>query len=299
MAAGAFLIAWLVWAVGRMGHAFPSPLTLGVGGPIIKMLGLKLSTSSPDWIYWLGPLLAGTALAATGALLVADLDRPERFWKILARPQWKSWLAIGSFIILAYALLLVALLGLQLAGPAVRATAIWSALFHLAMPAAVMTAIYTAFLFAQAKGRDLWQSPMLPLHLLVQAIIAGACITAISAPVVHDTAGVSGLCDVILVAALVTHVFLILVGEIWTEHSSRAKQRAISLMVSGPYSGHFWGGAIVAGVAVPLALLVAQMSGVSLLPATLVEPMAALLALAGLLAYEHSFVMVGQSIRLS
>ena len=299
MAAGAFLIAWLVWAVGRMGHAFPSPLTLGVGGPIIKMLGLKLSTSSPDWIYWLGPLLAGTALAATGALLVADLDRPERFWKILARPQWKSWLAIGSFIILAYALLLVALLGLQLAGPAVRATAIWSALFHLAMPAAVMTAIYTAFLFAQAKGRDLWQSPMLPLHLLVQAIIAGACITAISAPVVHDTAGVSGLCDVILVAALVTHVFLILVGEIWTEHSSRAKQRAISLMVSGPYSGHFWGGAIVAGVAVPLALLVAQMSGVSLLPATLVEPMAALLALAGLLAYEHSFVMAGQSIRLS
>jgi formate-dependent nitrite reductase membrane component NrfD len=282
-----------------MGHAFPSPLTLGVGGPIIKIFGVKLSTSSPDWIYWLGPLLAGAALAATGALLVTDLDRPERFWKILARPQWKSWLAIGSFIILGYFLLLAALVGLQLAGPAVRATAIWSWLFHLAMPAAVMTAIYTAFLFAQAKGRDLWQSPLLPLHLLVQAIIAGACLMALSAPVVHDTGGVSTLCDVVLAAALVTHVFLILVGEIWTEHSSRAKQRAISLMVSGPYSRHFWGGAIVAGVAVPLALLVGQMSAIGFLPAALLEPVAALLALAGLLAYEHCFVMAGQSIRLS
>jgi hypothetical protein len=37
-----------------------------------------------------------------------------------------------------------------------------------------MTAVYTAFLFAQAKARDLWQNPLLPPHLVVQAVLAGA-----------------------------------------------------------------------------------------------------------------------------
>ena len=39
---------------------------------------------------------------------------------------------------------------------------------------AVGVACYTAFLFGQAEGRDLWQSPLLPVHLVVQAVMAGA-----------------------------------------------------------------------------------------------------------------------------
>ena len=38
------------------------------------------------------------------------------------------------------------------------------------------TAVYTAFLFGQAKGRDLWQSPILAPHLIVQAMTAGAAL---------------------------------------------------------------------------------------------------------------------------
>ena len=51
----------------------------------------------------------------------------------------------------------------------------WSRALALAgVPLAVLTAVYTAYLFAQAKARDLWQSPLLPPHLLVQAVLAGA-----------------------------------------------------------------------------------------------------------------------------
>ncbi|MBK7996483.1 MAG: polysulfide reductase NrfD [Blastocatellia bacterium] len=38
----------------------------------------------------------------TGYLLVSDLRRPERFLRILLRPQWKSWLAIGAYILTAF-----------------------------------------------------------------------------------------------------------------------------------------------------------------------------------------------------
>ena len=42
------------------------------------------------------------------------------------------------------------------------------------LPLALATAVYTAYLFAQAKARDLWQSPLLAPHLAVQAVLAGA-----------------------------------------------------------------------------------------------------------------------------
>ena len=44
----------------------------------------------------------------------------------------------------------------------------------LGLPLAAAAAVYTAYLFAQAKARDLWQSPLLPPHLAVQAALAGA-----------------------------------------------------------------------------------------------------------------------------
>jgi hypothetical protein len=48
--------------------------------------------------------LAGVGL--TTVLLVADLKRPERFLSILYRPQRRSWLAIGAFILVGYSGLL-------------------------------------------------------------------------------------------------------------------------------------------------------------------------------------------------
>jgi formate-dependent nitrite reductase membrane component NrfD len=45
---------------------------------------------------------------------------------------------------------------------------------------ALLSAVYTAFLFAQAKGRDFWQSPMLGLHMIIHALMAGAAVILIS-----------------------------------------------------------------------------------------------------------------------
>ena len=37
--------------------------------------------------------------------LVYDLERPERFLSILLRPQWKSWLTRGAFLLVGFATL--------------------------------------------------------------------------------------------------------------------------------------------------------------------------------------------------
>jgi formate-dependent nitrite reductase membrane component NrfD len=230
-------------------------------------------------------------LAVTGVLLVADLDRPSRFWYILARPQWKSWLTIGAFIILAYSILLVANIGLYM----LHADEILLWTYQMTMPLAVMTAIYTAFLFAQAKARDLWQNPALPVHLLLHAVIAGASMTTFAAAL-GDAPDIADFCAATLAVSLCAHLFLTIGGEILMEHGSKAKKRAVEMMVKGPYSKLFWGGGIIAGAILPLLLLSAQAFGV---PTLACELSASALALLGLLAYEHCFVMAGQSIRLS
>src|SRR5258708_40323751 len=56
--------------------------------------------------YCLAPVLSGGCLAVTGALLLWDLEHPARFYPIFTKPQWRSWLVKGAFIILAYSLVL-------------------------------------------------------------------------------------------------------------------------------------------------------------------------------------------------
>ncbi|MBK8541500.1 MAG: polysulfide reductase NrfD [Ardenticatenia bacterium] len=117
-------------------------------------------------------------LAITTVLLVADLERPERFLRILTRPQWKSWLTRGAFILIGFSLVCTAWfaveLGAQLGWLAESvAEAARVPLMAIGFPLALMTAIYTAFLFQQCEGRDLWQSRLMPWHMGVQAVMAG------------------------------------------------------------------------------------------------------------------------------
>ncbi|MGH9907710.1 MAG: 4Fe-4S dicluster domain-containing protein, partial [Pyrinomonadaceae bacterium] len=61
---------------------------------------------SQVWL-WVTPVLSGFFLAVTGGLLIWDLEHPDRFYLIFTRPQWRSWLVKGAFIIAAYTLVLL------------------------------------------------------------------------------------------------------------------------------------------------------------------------------------------------
>ena len=50
--------------------------------------------------------VALVALFVTLVLLVYDLDRPDRFFYLLLRPQWSSWIARAAWILTAFSLVL-------------------------------------------------------------------------------------------------------------------------------------------------------------------------------------------------
>ena len=203
-------------------------------------------------------------LALTGLLLVWDLRQPKRFLWTLTRPQWRSWLTRGSYIIAGYG----ALLGLQLllrlgdrAAP--------RGLTPLTLFFAAGTALYTAFLFGQAKGRDLWQSPLLAPHLIVQAMTAGS---ALFAPA--------------WLLWLLPLNGLLVAGEAWGHHATEDARRAARL-IQGDL--RFTTGVLAVGHLLPLTLLWG--TGQSWL--------AGAMALAGLAAWEHLYVQAPQQVPLS
>ena len=93
-----------------------------------------------------------------------------RFYLIFTRHHWRSWLVRGSVILGGYGGAIALYLVAALAG----ATTARQVLGALGLPLALAAAVYTAYLFAQAKARDMWQSPLLAPHLAVQAALAGA-----------------------------------------------------------------------------------------------------------------------------
>ena len=118
------------------------------------------------------PIVSGAFLAITGGLLIWDLEHPERFYLIFTRPQWRSWLVKGAFIIAGYTLVLA----LHFLASWLGSRSVQSWLMIAGIPLSILTAVYTAYLFAQAKARDMWQNPLLPPHLLVQALLLGSAV---------------------------------------------------------------------------------------------------------------------------
>lgn len=222
------------------------------------------------------PFLAMVGLILTGGLLIWDLEHPERFWMVLLKPQWRSWLVRGGFIITGYGGLLAIHLGVTLLGRG----DLTPALGWVGAPLAIMTAIYTAYLFAQARARDLWQSPLLPAHLLVQALVAGAAVIML----VSGDPGPPDSVSAFFRLSLGTHLVMAL-GEASMGHPTAHAKLAARAMTRGAYAHLFW-------VAMPLGL-------VALAFATSTPLISAGAALVSLFMYEHAFVQAGQSVPLA
>ncbi len=225
------------------------------------------------------PIVALLFLLLTAGLLIVDLKRPDRFHYLLLRGNPRSWLVLGAWIMLAFGAVLGAWALAVISGYA-------GALGILAIPLSLLAlgaAGYSAFLFAQAEGRDFWQSPLVLPHLLAGAVTAGAAVALLVTPSSAATRGV-------LLLGLGANLLLVL-AECYMPHANTDASAAAKTITQGSLSGVFWGGVIAGGTLVPALLLVPASSAASAL--------AALLALVGLYLWEDCWVRAGQVVPLS
>jgi formate-dependent nitrite reductase membrane component NrfD len=268
---------------------------------LLVLLGV-LRVNDPIWL-WATPVISGVFLAITGGLLLWDLEHPERFYLIFTRPQWRSWLTKGAFIIAAYTLVLMLHFFASWAGA--RAFQGW--LMIAGIPLSILTAVYTAYLFAQAKARDMWQNPLLPPHLLVQALLLGSAALMLTLAALGDwlrppaellyyisPRGLE-MPDLIWFLAVTSLIHLLMVwGEVSLTHPTAHARLAIHEMIHGRFRNDFWFGTLLSFLGGLLPFL-ALLDLVSITIGAAGAP----LAFVGLMLFESAYVQSGQSVPLA
>jgi Fe-S-cluster-containing dehydrogenase component/formate-dependent nitrite reductase membrane component NrfD len=225
-------------------------------------------------------------LILTTVLLVKDLDQARRFAYVLLRPQWRSWLVRGGYALAIYGALLTFLaVSLIFEWQRLKPLASWvSAIF------AVVTAVYTAFLFAQAKGRDFWQSPALPLHMLVHAFMAGAAVFGLLALAIDAGERWNDYLRLVFFASIALNL-IVLASELITPHPTADAKATAQMIISGRFRMSFWIGTVMLGNVLPLTL--AWLGG------SLFLGLAGAFVLIGIYITEHLWVRAPQLIPLS
>ena len=239
----------ILWGWEVSGYVFTKAIASGALLVLLlaKIFGLaEPAVETEWWSYGLGILF----LSITGILLVMDLDQPKRFLYVLLRPHWTSWLVRGGYTITLFGGLVVLLSAMLF----FNFTFIKPVINWITMFTAVLLAIYTAFLFGQAKGRDFWQSPGLALHMLIHSFMAGAAVFAILGLFNHD--GLEWTNYIRVLALLTIGLNLVtLCFELVSKHPTEDAKHVVNMITKGRYAGLFYTMVLFVGNILPFILL--------------------------------------------
>ncbi len=272
----------ILWGWEVSGYVFTK--AIAAGAVLVLFMAQLMGINFTPETSWLAMGLGLGFLTLTGALLVKDLDQPTRFLYVILRPQWNSWLVKGGYAITIFGgMVTLWAAGKYFALPLVETIGLWASALT-----AIVVAVYTAFLFAQAKGRDFWQSPTLPLHMLIHSLMAGAAALAIGAYFVGSAAGWDTYLGY-LVAGTIAVNLVVMLFELTITHPTDDARATVDMILKGRYKMKFWLGVVVIGNFLPLALILA---GVAL-------PIASAIALIGIVLTETIWVEAPQRIPLT
>ncbi|MCC7396160.1 MAG: polysulfide reductase NrfD [Planctomycetes bacterium] len=242
-----------------------------------------MPSASPLGRGYMPELLALLFLTVTNVLLVTDLKRPRQFLSILLRPNPRSWLVKGAWVLSAFGVITATIVAARLAGLDGFADGLrWTNLV-----AASMAAAYTAFLFAQCEGRDLWQHTRVLLpHLLVQALCLGG---AALLPFVPD-----GKLAIAVVVLAALHHALGLYERFGHHETRNARLAAVLLPQIKAWPGSRASAFHLGLASSTLGSLLSMLLVLGGYANPLALALCALVVFAGLYLYEHAYVRAAQ-----
>jgi len=232
-------------------------------------------------------LVSFALLVVGGLLLIGDLSQPARFLNILnpAYLNFHSPLAWGGLNLISFGLVSV-LYFVMLRGNSernARALAVVGSLLAAGLP------IYTGFDLTVHQNRPVWNTPLMPILFLGLSLVSGAAVASFLAK--GDAKLLAALRQMMLWSAGGVAAMLIsLLGT--TAYGGVGSELTFMLLTSGMLGLVFIGVGVIAGLAAPMALLLApigrQQVGIVV---------AALLLLAGGMALRYAILVGGQIVQ--
>jgi formate-dependent nitrite reductase membrane component NrfD len=290
-----------VWGWEIPAYLFLGGMAAGVMVLAALLLGRPGERSRAfRWLPFAAPLLVSAGMAA----LFLDLDHKLFVWRFYLAFRWTSPMSWGAWILLlVYPVsLLLALAALDDAqagwlagkagrlGRAVLAARAWALpraapLRHASVAVGVALGLYTGVLLSTLGARALWSSALLGPLFLVSGLSTGAALLLLF-PLDAEERHLLARWDLLAIGAELVLILLYLVG---LASGGAASHAAAGLLLGGPFGAAFWGLVVVAGLAVPALVELAE--GRRLVRASAVAPT---LVLVGGLALRWIVVTAGQ-----
>ncbi|UCF79483.1 MAG: polysulfide reductase NrfD [Candidatus Eiseniibacteriota bacterium] len=240
-----------------------------------------------DWLggEWAGIARIGVVLGfpcvlVGCAFLVADLGKPENFWRAWMRPN-TSWIARGTIVITVFMILGAIHFGFWIwpfdslvdADGARQAIGLLGAIFALG------TAIYTGILLGASRPIAFWSTAMLPLLFLVSALSTGVMAVIVGASFAGGAEAAIvklGKVDILLIIAEIFVVIFYLQGT----HRVPESRASAKLVLVESVAPLFWIGVAGLGLVLPLAL---ELAGAFALEGTGPEVAAIVASISGII----------------
>ncbi len=227
----------------------------------------------------IAPLAVGLGLL----FLVADLGRPERFWRLMITFNPTSAISWGVWFLNAFFALSVLNAWLLLRNKASKAVA------SIGAPFAILVGTYTGVLLSQSLGNAFWHSAFVPVLFLNSGILTGVAATAVlsgrhqSEELSAKLAKIIGWLVVVELGLIVVELFALLNGDAKSVEVAEA-------LLGGKFGFLFLGVEIVLGALIPLAILFRKKVNSAALAT------AAILVLIGVFTMRYVIVIGGQTI---
>jgi len=276
----------ILWGWEVAGYIFTKAIAAGIlAFPFLFQLTGLVKVA--DSVLFTVAILSLLFLGLTGIFLIKDLDQPKRFLYVLLRPHWTSWLVKGGYTITAFGGLVTLWCVLTYFDfPTIADLIVWPILIL-----SVLLAIYTAFLFGQAKGRDFWQSPLLSLHMLLHSVVGGSSVLLATSMFWSAMIPMIPMLKEILFWSLLIQL-LSFAAEFLSSHPTEDAKKTAHMITHGTFRTTFWVGVVLLGNAIPLLLLIGNSE-------LLVVFVASVMVLIGVWLSVRIWVLAPQMVSLS
>ena len=223
------LILWIAFYTGGLG-----------GGLYIVSLFFN-----SIWGMFIGWTIV--AIIKGGAHLLY-LGKPQRFWRIVSRPQ-SSWLARGFIFVMLFVIFGAIQLIISYWAPGVAAEMVFKVLVGIS---AVVVAIYTGFVLNTVKAVPFWNSSLLPLLFVLCGILGGfgiSVLIAISGGNVTLSTAEAWSRWLLIANALLIAIYL------WQAAGRETTgKQSVMEQIKGSSALVFWVGIVILGIIIPLII---------------------------------------------
>jgi formate-dependent nitrite reductase membrane component NrfD len=269
----------------------------GLGGGTFLFSFILLVMEKYESVAKIGALAGPLVVLFASILLLFDLGSPVKAYRLFTTPKtlMSSWMTRGAWILTAFIIL-----GLAYALPAYnlfkwlpwsqisgwgRGLGIAACLLSIIVP------VYPGLLLGVIKSIPLWNTSVLPPIFFLSGLDTGIAVLvllSIFLPAAIDVAGfhLLGTTDIVLIILLLVALFAYI--EIMRQSSTTAA--ASIRLLKTPL---FIGGAVIAGLILPLALLIISVSISGIQTIRIIDGITGVLILAGALLLRLSVVTSG------